>query len=74
MTYHTPKRYFQTLNTHVGVGPILVESYYETSIKWVTQKPGGGQCCFTFSAVPSNSRPNLGTYNEKAIFLSSYSK
>jgi len=26
-----PKPYFQTLNTHVGAGPILVEHYYKTS-------------------------------------------
>lgn len=72
--YHNPKPYLQTLNTHVGAGPILVEPYYETSTECfflVKQKLGDRECCFTLGSyvLPSNWRPELGTYNEQAMFL-----
>lgn len=65
-----PKPYFQTLNTHIGAGPILVEPHYDTVLnRFGKQKLGGGEWWFSFSAVPSNSRPKLGSYHEKAFFF-----
>lgn len=53
-----PKPYFQTLNTPVGAGPILVEPYYDTSTEWVTEN--GGRVWFQFLGSTFKLETNIG--------------